>query len=131
MTIYQAKFTPTGGDDIDIMIFPYQGKFETVPYYRQTENQGLDGNYAIKLGSKSQIINTNIIVESAFESDILDARGLSGILIVRETSFSEVKLLTATRIRGLNPTTTLNAGIIENVYDYVEIETEWIKEPPI
>jgi len=128
MPAYQVVFTPTAMAAINIMICPYEGQFEMVPYYRETENQGLSGNYAIKLGSRSEIISINIIAEYAVEETLTAAINVKGTFLLRETTFSNVRLLNVRRIRGLEVSTALTSGVIENTYTYLELRTEWIRE---
>jgi hypothetical protein len=128
MTVYQAKFTPESEAAINIMIFEYQGNFETIPKFRQTENHQLNGNHLVFLGRESQIITTRIIVEMATESSIISAVKKRGTLNRAGDSHSGVKLMEAKRIRKLSVTSAINSGVLENTGLYVEMEITLMKE---
>lgn len=126
---YHAIFTPTAGSARNIMIFDFSGNFENEFKYRGTENTGLAGNYRIYLGQVGVEEKIRIVVASAVESTILTARNLKGSLVTGNGTFTNVRLLNARRVRGLNQSSvSVSGNVITPVFDYYEMTSIWVKE---
>lgn len=125
-----AKFTPDDASGVrNIMIFDYAGKFHHDFVYRQTENQGLEGNYMMFLSKVSVPETIRIVVTTAIEATILTARNLKGTLVTGNGTFTTVRLLNARTVRGLNQSSvSVVSTITTPVFDYAEMTTTWIRE---
>lgn len=124
----QATFTPSSGSVVEMITFNYEGKFDTIYEYRETENQGLIGNHAIFKTATSQIVDVVCVMLYAQEANAINAQNKIGTLVQREITHTNVRLLKAKRMRGLDVVTTLNVDIINNAYTYVEMMLTFIKE---
>lgn len=127
-TLYQASFTPTDESADNIMIVKNQGSLNTVPYYRKTEDQGLDGNYNIKLGSKSIEFESIIVVEFATEALLIADQNKVGVLKIRGATHNNVRLLTAERVRLLDTSSSIVSGILTVSGTYSEMRVVFCKE---
>ena len=127
MTI-QAVFTPTALSAINIMTFPLQTKLEYEPVYRQTENQGLKGNYSIFLENKTTPETVTIVGLSAIYTTMKAAENIVGTLNLRGSSITLVRLLSVKFIEGLEPVVTPGTPISIS-YTYCRLLTTWMKEP--
>ena len=127
MTI-QAVFTPTALSAINIMTFPLQTKLEYAPVYRQTENQGLKGNYSIFLENKTTPETVVIVGLSAIYATMKAAENIVGTLNIRGDSISTVRLLSVKYLEGLGATVTPGTPISIS-YTYCRLECVFMKEP--
>lgn len=131
MPVYQAKFTPTGEAAVSIMIFKYLGTFKTQPYYDETINQGLKGNYRKYLGEKSREYNIPIIVEAAAEATLITYENLKGVLNLRGVNISDVRLLSIERVQAIDVASqSIVSGVLNITHNYYEVNSTWCKEAP-
>lgn len=125
-----AIFTPSDGSGArNIMIFDFRGEFATEFNYRETENTGLVGNHRIYLGQTYLEETVKIVVTTAIWPTILSARNLKGSLKIGQGTISNVRLLNARRLRGLNQSShSLSTDVRTPVFDYIEMTSTWVKE---
>ncbi len=127
---FTAIFTPDDASGArNILIFDYKAKFQHEFIYRETENQGLVGNYRMYLAQKSVEETINIVVTAAIEPTILTARNLKGTLVTGLGTFTTIRLLNARTLRGLNQSSaSVVSTVLTPVFDYYEMSSTWIRE---
>lgn len=127
---YDAIFTPSDSSGArNIMIFDWNGDFVTDFIYRKTEPTGLTGNHRIYLTQEYVEETVMIVVTAAVWPTILTARNLKGSLQIGQGTISNVRLLNARRVRGLNQSAhTVTTNVRTPTFDYIQMSSIWVKE---
>lgn len=127
---FDAVFTPSDSSGArNIMVFDWNGEFATEFIYRETEPTGLLGNHRIYLTQKYVEEQVKIVVTAAVWPTIISARNLKGTLQIGQGSITNVRLLNAHRIRGLNQSAHVVTTTVRTpTFDYIEMMTTWVKE---